>query len=194
MEDKRRGRDGHAQAGVHPPVGRVHPTLRGVLRDEVARYTAAELNSIDRAELIESMERKLRQVGGKNGLIVQAFLPRDLTFLSAYAGSVEEKQIASEEQKTRVYQAKQIEALARGREQRIRLLADARAQAVVIKAEARKQARIIRKQADARALRLVKAALKPYPHMLTYRYIEQLSPEMGVLIIKRNGKPSALLR
>ena len=118
---------------------------------------------------------------------------RNLAFLKGYADSVEEKQIALQRQQTRDYQAKQIEALARGREQRIKLLAAARAQAIVVKADARKQARIIRKKADAEALRLVKGALRTYPHMLTYRYIEQLSPERAVMIIK-NGKSSVVLR
>ncbi len=171
----------------------VHPTLRGVVRDEASRYTAEELNSFDRTELIARMKRHLRKVGEKNGLIVSAFMLRSLAFLQGYADSVEQKQVASEKRQTRAYQAKRIEALARGREQRIKLLAAARAQAVVVKAVARKQARIIRKKADAEALRLVKAALKNYPHMLTYRYIDQLSPERAVMIIK-NGKSSVILR
>jgi len=103
------------------------------------------------------------------------------------------KQIALEKQQTRTYQAKRIEALAHGREQRIKLLAAARAEAIVVKADARKQARVIRKKADAEALRLVKGALRTYPHMLTYRYIDQLSSERAVMIIK-NGKSSVVLR
>ena len=171
----------------------VHPMLRGVIRDEASRYTAEELNSFDRTELIAEMERRLRNVGEKNGLIVNAFMLRNLAFVKEYADSVEEKQIALQRQQTRDYQAKQIEALARGREQRIKLLAAARAQAIVIKAGARKQAMIIRKTADAEALRLVKAALTNYPHMLTYRYIDQLSPENAVVIIK-DGRSSVVLR
>ena len=67
-----------------------------------------------------------------------------------------------------------------------------RAQPIVIKADARKQARLFRKKADAEALRLVKAALTNYPHMLTYRYIDQLSADRAVMIIK-NGKSSVVL-
>jgi regulator of protease activity HflC (stomatin/prohibitin superfamily) len=171
----------------------VHPMLRGVLRDEVSRYTAEELNSFDRTELIAEMEHQLRKAGEKNGLIVSAFLLRNVDFLRDYAESVEQKQIALQKQQTREYQAKRIEALALGREQRIKLLAAARAQAVRVKAEARKQARIIRKKADAQALRLVKAALKNYPQMLTYRYIDQLSPERAVVIIE-NGRSSVIMR
>jgi regulator of protease activity HflC (stomatin/prohibitin superfamily) len=171
----------------------IHPTLRGVLRDQISRYTVEELNSFERAALIARMERHLRKVGEENGLIIKTFLPRSLDFLSGYADSVEQKQIAFEKRQTKMYQARRIEILARGREQRIRLLAAARARAVVIRAEARKQARIIRKQADAEALRLVKSALQDYPHMLTYRYIDQLSPSTGVLVIK-NGGSSVVLR
>jgi len=171
----------------------VHPALRGVLRHEVSRYTVEQLNSFDRTELIARMERQLRKAGENNGLIVSALMLRNLAFLKGYADSVEQKQIAREREQTRAYQAKRIEALAQGREQRIKLLAAARAQAVVVKADARKQARIIRKKADAEALRLVKAALKDNPHMLTYRYIDQLSPEMAVMIIK-DGKSSVVLR
>jgi regulator of protease activity HflC (stomatin/prohibitin superfamily) len=171
----------------------VHPTLRGVLRDEVSSYTAEELNSFDRSDWIAKLEHGLRQAGEKNGLIVNAFMLRNLAFLKGYADSVEQKQIALEKQQTRTYQAKRIEALAHGREQRIKLLAAARAEAIVVKADARKQARVIRKKADAEALRLVKGALRTYPHMLTYRYIDQLSSERAVMIIK-NGKSSVVLR
>jgi regulator of protease activity HflC (stomatin/prohibitin superfamily) len=171
----------------------VHPTLRSILRDEVSRYTLEELNSLDRKDLLAGMERHLRKVGEKNGLIVSAFMLRNLDLLKGYADSVEQKQIANEKRQTREYQAKRIEALARGQEQHIKLLAAAQAQAIVIKADARKQARIIRKKADAEALRLVKDALTNYPNMLTYRYIDQLSPEMGVIIIK-NGRLSVVPR
>jgi len=170
----------------------VHPTLRGVLREQVSRYTVEELNSGNRMELIESMERDLRVVGEENGLIVTAFLPRNLAFSSVYADSVERKQIANEKRTTREYEARRIEALARGREQRIRLLAEAQAQAIVIEAQAKRHARIIRKRADAEALRLVKTALADNPLMLTYRYIDQLPPALRVMIIK-NGRSSVLL-
>ena len=138
------------------------------------------------------MERGLRQVGKENGLIVSAFLLRDLGFLKGYADSVEAKQVALQKQTTRQYQAKRIAALARGREQRIKLLAKARAQALLAKADARKKALVIRKQADAKALRLLKGALKTYPNMLTYRYIDELSPNRAVIIVK-NGKSSVVL-
>ena len=62
-----------------------------------------------------------------------------------------------------------------------------------VKADARKQARIIRKEVDAEALRLVRVALRNYPHMLTYRYIDQLSPEFAVMTI-RAGRSSVVLR
>lgn len=171
----------------------VHPTLRGVLREQISRYTVEELNSAEREELIERMERQLRKVGEENGLIIQTFLARNLGFLRGYADSVEQKQVALEKRQTKEYQAGRIEILARGQEQRIKLLAEARARAVVIKAEARKRARIIRKKADADALRLVKATLRDHPQMQTYRYIEQLSPKTGVVVIK-NGGSSVMLR
>ena len=61
---------------------------------------------------------------------------RNLAFLKGYADSVEPKQIAWDKWQTMEYRAKRIEALARGREQRIKLLAAAHAQAIVVKAEA----------------------------------------------------------
>jgi regulator of protease activity HflC (stomatin/prohibitin superfamily) len=170
----------------------VHPVLRGVVRDQVSRYTVEELNSSNREELIASMERELRKVGGESGLIVRAFLPRNLAFVKGYAEAVERKQIALERRQTRAYQAKRIEILARGREQRIKILAVARAEAVVIRAKARKQARIIKKSADAEALRLVRDALADNPDMLTYRYIERLSPKLRIMIVKKGESPVVL--
>lgn len=99
----------------------------GFVRIAVLREQVRTFPPVQRTELIARMEDSLRGVGEKNGLIVSAFMLRNLAFLKEYADSVEEKQIALEKQQTRQYQAKRIEALARGREQRIKLLAAARA-------------------------------------------------------------------
>ena len=85
----------------------------GFVRIAVLREQVRTFPPVQRTELIARMEDSLRGVGEKNGLIVSAFMLRNLAFLKEYADSVEEKQIALEKQQTRQYQAKRIEALAR---------------------------------------------------------------------------------
>jgi hypothetical protein len=53
----------------------------------------------------------------------------------------------------------------------------------VVRAQAEATAQVIRAEAEAAALRLVKAALAGDGQLLTYRYIEKLSPGVRVMLL-----------
>src|SRR5690606_16313730 len=65
----------------------------------------------------------------------------------------------------------------------IRVVAEAEADAVVLQARAEATAQVIRAEAEATALRLVKAALEGDDDLLTYRYIDKLSPGVQVMLV-----------
>ena len=98
-------------------------------------------------------------------MVLDQFLLRDVTFSPEYAASIEQKQIALEGQLQRQYEAEQIRNLATGR-----------ADAIEIEA-----------QAQARALKLLADALHDNPDLITYQYVEKLSPNIRVMLVPNNS-------
>jgi hypothetical protein len=76
---------------------------------------------------------------------------------------VEQKQTAHQGMTCAEHEAKQIENPARGKGERIKIMATV----------------------EAKALRLVGAALADNLRSLTYRYIEPLSPKLGIMILRQ---------
>jgi regulator of protease activity HflC (stomatin/prohibitin superfamily) len=108
----------------------------------------------------------------ENGLILDQFILRNITFPPEYAASIERKQIAEQEAlKTEI----EIQTKANQAEQ-IRQLAQGEADAVVIKA-----------QADAEALRLVTQVLQENPNLLNYEYIKKLAPNVQLMLVPNNA-------
>ncbi len=161
----------------------LRPLVRAYLRREVSRYTVDEVNSSQRNRLEDGLDETVKVGATEQGLIVLDVLLRNIAFSAEYAESVEQKQVAEQGQRLREYQAKQIENLARGEASKIRIVADAEAEAIRIKAEARARARVIRAEAEARALNLVAEALRGKQNLLTYRYIERLSPNVKAVVL-----------
>jgi regulator of protease activity HflC (stomatin/prohibitin superfamily) len=108
----------------------------------------------------------------ENGLVLDQFILRNITFPPDYAASIERKQIAEQEAlKTEI----EIQTKANQAEQ-IRQLAQGEADAVVIKA-----------QADAEALRLVTQVLEENPDLLNYEYIKKLAPNVQLMLVPNNA-------
>ena len=161
----------------------VRPAVRGIIRTEVAAFTVDEVNSVRRQDLESTLQTQLEAAFRDKGLILDRFILRNIAFSGEYAASVEQKQVALEGATQRLYEADQIRRLAAGRADEIRTVAEADADAVVIKAQAEATAQVIRAEAEATALRLVKAALEGDDDLLTYRYIEKLSPAVRVMLV-----------
>lgn len=139
----------------------VRPVIRGVVRTQVSQFQVAEVNSSSRKDLETALNNFLRIEFADKGLILDQFLLRDITFTPEYAASIEQKQVALEGQLQRQYEAEQIRNLAIGR-----------ADAIEIEA-----------QSQARALKLIAEALEQNPELITYQYVEKLSPNIRVLLV-----------
>lgn len=164
----------------------IRPATRAFARQAISAYTVDEVNSEQRVQVTESIQNQAIARAAENGLIVRNFLIRNITFTEEYSRSVEEKQVALQGEIRTQYEARQIENLAGGEANRITVIAEAEARAVRIRAEADAAARVVRARADAEALTLVGAALDQQGSLLTYRYIEKLSPNIRAMLLPAN--------
>ena len=147
----------------------VRPLVRGIVRRQVSQFEVAEVNSSDRANLEASLDRLFQEEFEDKGFIMDQFLLRDITFTPEYAGAVENKQVALEGQVMKEYEAEQIRRLARGE-----------ADAIEIKAEA-----------QANALRLIGETLAENRDLVTYHYVDKLSPNIRAMLVP-NSSPLIL--
>jgi len=154
----------------------VRPLIRGVVRTQVAQFTAREVNSSARRVLETGLERLLRDSMAEKGLLVDRFLIRDVTFSDDYAKAIESKQIAFEGETRTIFEANQVRNLAAAERDRIATEAEGRAQAILLEAEAQTQ-----------ALNLIASALQQSPDLLTYEYITRLSPSIRTMLVPNNA-------
>lgn len=154
----------------------VRPMVRGVVRTQVSQFTVEEVNSSSRRDLEAALARILQEEFTIKGLTLDQFLLRDVTFTPQYATSIEDKQVALEGQTQKLYEAEQIRRLARGEADAIEIKAQAEANAIEIKA-----------QAQARALRLIGESLAENPDLVTYHYVDRLSPNMKAMLVPNNN-------
>ena len=143
----------------------IRPVVRSLVRTQVSQFTVREVNSSARRNLEVTLDRILREGFGAKGFILDQFLLRDITFTPEYALAVEHKQVAFEGEGQKTHEAAQIRNLAKGR-----------AEAIAIEA-----------QAQAKAIELFAEALKRNPNMLTYQYIEKLSPNIRAMLVPNNA-------
>lgn len=139
----------------------IRPVAQGFVRTEVSQFTVGEVNGDKRKDLEAKIDRLLNDEFADKGLILDQFVLRDITFSPEFVAAVEKKQVAFEGQLEKEYQAEQLRQLAKGE-----------ADALLIKA-----------QAQAQALDLIAEILKDNPKLLTYEYINKLSPNIRVMLV-----------
>ncbi len=154
----------------------VRPVVRGVVRTQVSQFTVQEVNSSARRDLEVTLERLLRDEFAAKGLIVDQFLVRDITFTDEYAAAIELKQVALEDEERTLHQAQQMRNLAEGRRDQLKTEASGEAEATLLKADA-----------QAKALKLISESLNNEPKLLTYEYINKLSPNIRVMLVPNNS-------
>jgi regulator of protease activity HflC (stomatin/prohibitin superfamily) len=160
----------------------VRPLVRGIIRDAVSQYGVEEVVSTQRAQMAQEITEALREKLAASGLTLVEFVLRNVTFSPEYAASVEQKQIAEQ-------QAQQASLVVEQRKQeaeQARQVAQGQADATVINARGQADARLIQAEAEARALELIAAALQENPDLLTYNYINKLSPGIQVMLVPNN--------
>jgi regulator of protease activity HflC (stomatin/prohibitin superfamily) len=150
----------------------VRPVVRGIVRRQVSQFTAREVNSSARKDLEAALGQVLAQEFSDKGLVLDQFLLRDIAFSPEYSEAIEKKQVALEGQVQAEYQAIQMENLATGRGEAVKIEANAKAEAIRVEAEA-----------QAAALNIIGLALAENRDLLTYEYIQKLSPNIRVMLV-----------
>ncbi len=154
----------------------VRPVVRGLVRTQVSQYTVDEVNSSKRLDLERDLDDQVRAVFQGKGLILDRFILRNIAFSPEYAASVEQKQVALQGKLQAEYQAEQVRRKAQGEADAVRTKAKGEADAILVKAEAQTE-----------GLKLIADALAKNKDLLTYQYIEKLSPAIRVMLVPSNA-------
>ena len=172
----------------------VRPLARGIVRDVVSQFGVEEVYSSQRNSMTDQITSEMAANLEENGLVLVDFILRNITFSVEYAASVEQKQIAEQlaqqaffvvEQ--RAQEAEQARQVAQGLADSSVIAAEGEALAVVIRAQAEAEARVIQAQAEAEALGLIADALRDNPDLLLYQYINNLSPNIQVMLVPNDN-------
>ncbi|MEA3349366.1 MAG: prohibitin family protein [Chloroflexota bacterium] len=168
----------------------VRPHARGVIREAISQYSIEEVYSTKRVELADQITTNMANRLNEGGLILVDFVLRNVAFSDEYADSVEQKQIAEQQAEQaalvveqRKQEAEQARKVAEGQRDAAILDAEGKAQSLLVQAEADAKARVIRAEAEAEALELIAAVLEQNPDLLQYRYIEELAPNINVMLL-----------
>jgi regulator of protease activity HflC (stomatin/prohibitin superfamily) len=172
----------------------VRPLSRGIVRDIVSQFGVQEVVSSQRLVMTGLIREQMSTRLEENGLILIDFILRNITFSTEYAASVEQKQIAEQlaqqayfvvEQRTQ--EAQQAREVATGVADALVINAQGQADSLIIEATAEASARVIQAQAEAEALGLIADALRGNPDLLLYQYINNLSPNIQVMLVPNDN-------
>ncbi len=143
----------------------VRPVVRGLVRTLVSQYTVDEVNSAKRLDLEHDLDTQIRATFKEKGLILDRFILRNVAFSPEYAAAVEQKQIALQAKIQADYQAAAVRTLAQGDADATRTKA----------------------QGQADGLNLINQAISKNKDLLTYQYIDKLSPAIRVMLVPNNA-------
>lgn len=165
----------------------VRPLSRGVIRDVVSQYGIEQVVTSKRDEMTQKMRESLAARLAENGITLDNFILRNITFSPEYAASVEQKQIAEQQ----ALQAKFVVESKKQEAEQARQTAQGAADSVVIRAKGDAESRLISAEAEAKSLQLIASALKENPNLLNYQYINKLAPGIQVMLVP-NSNPYIL--
>jgi regulator of protease activity HflC (stomatin/prohibitin superfamily) len=165
----------------------VRPQARGIIRDVASQYGVQDIVTGKRGELVETIRSRVADKLSQNGLTLIDFVLRNITFSKEYSASVEQKQIAEQQ----AQQAKLVVEQRKQEAEQARQVAQGQADAAVIASKGAAEARLINADAEAKALTLIAAALKDNPDLITYQYVQKLSPGIQVMLVP-NSNPFLL--
>jgi prohibitin 2 len=165
----------------------VRPTVREAVRPVVARYTAEELYGTTEVtegvtqesnlELIsEEVQTVLEPLFQENGLRLERFLVRQVTFSEAFITAVENRQVAEQARQQAVLEAERRREEARGQADANRITAEGEAEAIQIRAGA-----------QAEALRLINEQITENPNLIQYTYVQNLSDNIRLILVPSNS-------
>ena len=172
----------------------VRPEARGIIRDEAAKFRVDEIYSTQRTEFTTRIENELRDSLALNGLLLDTFVLRNITFTQEYAFSIEQKQIAEQEALRAEFVVAQREQEADQRRVEASGIADAnviesqgRADANVIEAQGRATANLIEAEVQAQALELIGGSLETNEDLLQYYYVQNLAGNVQTMLVPANS-------
>lgn len=165
----------------------LRPGLRAFVRSEASQFTVADINSAKRKAFEDKLNQLIQKHCLDSGIAPDIILVRNITFSPEYALSVEEKMTAEQRVEEARYKASQVTNLAKGEANQIRIRADARAEAIRAIAEAEATAQVVKAEAEAEALNLIADALDERDNLLTYRYIDKLSPNISAMLLPNDA-------
>jgi regulator of protease activity HflC (stomatin/prohibitin superfamily) len=165
-------------------VGVVRPLSRGIMRDTASQYGVEEIVSSKRAEMEVLITQELSSKLADNDLVLVDFVLRDIHFSEEYAAAVEQKQIAEQQAQQAAFVVEQR----RQEAEQARVTAQGNADAAIIAAEGRAQATVLQAQAEAESLELIGATLEDNPEVLSFRYIDKLSPNVEVIYLPSDSQ------
>jgi regulator of protease activity HflC (stomatin/prohibitin superfamily) len=148
--------------------GLVRPTIRSVAREVVGQFNVQEIYSEKRTEVGIEIQNQAETLMARDGLEVIDVLVRNIVFSQEYVDSIEQKQVAQQqalEAQFRVEQKKQEAEQARE---------EARGKADAARIEA---------EGEADALQLINAQLSQNPALIQWRYIENLSDNVQLILL-----------
>ena len=146
----------------------IRPGIRSIVRHYVSQNMVTDIYGPKRAQIQQEITEALRERLEGSGFELLSFDIRNVNFTDDYAQAIEQKQIAQQEAEQMEY-VKQKEEL--------------EAERKVIEARGMKQAAITNAEGEAEALRLVSEQIARNPNLLSYRYIEKLSPNIRVMMV-----------
>jgi len=165
----------------------IRPGLRAFVRSQAARFNVDEINSEKRKAFEEALNDLTNAHTRNTGIDPVGILVRNITFSPEYAASVEEKMTAKQRIREAEYKALQMANLATGEGRQITIKARAKAQAIVDVAKAEAEAHVVKAKAEAEALERIAQALDQRDNLLTYRYIDKLSPNIRAMLLPSNA-------
>jgi regulator of protease activity HflC (stomatin/prohibitin superfamily) len=169
--------------------GFVRPTTRNVIYNATSKYQVEDIYGAKRTELQQVIQDQLAAEFAKQGLVLEAFQLRNITFSPEYAQSIEQKQIAQQQAE----QAKLLVQKSQQEAEQLRAKTKGEADAVVLRANGDAEAAVTKAKGDAEALKLIADALKTNPDLLTYTYIQKLAPNVGLIMLPSSGNNPFIL-
>ena len=168
-----------AQAAVlHKELGRnyletvVRPQVRSKVRDAIGQFNAADLISTERQAVEASITKSLAEVFGRNSLLLDSVLLRELRIPESVAKAIEQKQTAEQQV-----------AVERNRLQQ----AEISAKRAVVEAEGDAKASVAKARGEAEALSLRGRALRENPQLIQLTVAEKLSPGIRTVMLPSDG-------
>jgi regulator of protease activity HflC (stomatin/prohibitin superfamily) len=161
----------------------VRPLTRGTIRDVVSQFKVEDVYSGARDKLAGLINERLADLMTANGLQLDTFVLRNITFSKEYAASIEQKQIAQQEVERQTFVVDQRKQEANQAREQAQGVADA----AVIAAKGKADANLIEALAQAKALREIGEALKSSPDLLQYTYVQNLSDNVKIMLVPANS-------